>query len=122
MAKRNPTQRDKKIGREVQRLDDERLAKLLASRRFCYCIPPDSFVAGFGYRVSIAIERKPGHFPTGSDAYLEGDASAQQPWFWGETFEEAQKICDEMNASHFGYTPKEAAIIVASTMGGDAKP
>ena len=108
----------KKIGAAVRKLEDDRLGRLLATRRWCYVIPSDGFVKGFGWRVSIAIEKESGHYPTGDLRACDGDyeGGATLPWFWGETFEEARACCDEQNAK-LGYTPLEAATIVASTMG-----
>jgi hypothetical protein len=112
------SRRDRQVGEQLRKLEADKLAKLLSERRFCYVIPHDAFIEGFGYRVSIAIEKESGHWPTGDLRTLEGDYSngATMPWFWGMTYEEACKACDEQNA-RLGYTPEEAFKIVASTMG-----
>lgn len=100
--------------------------RLLESRRWCYVIPSDAFVEGFGFRVSVAVEKEKGHFPTGNldtistdkkirnKAFAEG---ATVPWFWGMTYNEAEKVCEASN-ERLGYSKLEAAQIVASTMGG----
>ena len=122
MAKRGTTARDRKIGEAVAKLEANRLAQLLETRRWCYVIPIEGFVKGHGYRVSIAIEKEQGHYPTGDLRTLDGDYSggATMPWFWGMTYDEACAICVEQNAK-LGYTPQEAFKIVASTMGGSKR-
>jgi hypothetical protein len=104
----------------------ERLMKLLETRRFCYVIPIDSLVDGHGYRVSIAVEHERGHFPTGDMDTLSPERKTRQrafangksvPWFWGNTLEEAQAICRRENEK-LGYSAKDVALIVASTLGG----
>lgn len=117
MKRQSSTRVNKRVGYEVQQLESDRLGKLLNERRYCYAIPAEAYVDGHGFRVSIAIEHEKGHYPTGDDAWIEGDGAARKPWFWGETYEEARKVCEEANA-RMGITPKDAALIVASTMGG----
>lgn len=117
MTRQSTTRIGKRIAREVDRIESDRMARLLWERRWCYVIPTDAFIDGHGYRVSIVIENEQGHYPTGSDAWIDGDGAAQMPWFWGMTYAEATRHCDEMN-TRLGYSPLEAAAIVASTMGG----
>ena len=38
------------------------------------------------------------------------------PWYWGNTDAECQALCDSYNREHFGIEPKEAMLIVASSM------
>lgn len=118
MKRESTTRVNKRVAATVRKLEDDRLAKLLATRRFCYVIPMDAYIEGHGFRVSIAIENEKGHYPTGDLRTLEGDYSdgATMPWFWGETYEEAKLVCDEQNA-RLGYTPEEAFKIVCTTMG-----
>lgn len=108
-----------RVAAELERLERDRLGELLATRRFCYVIPADAFVEGRGFRVSIAIEREPGHFPTGDDRAMAGDLSngARMPWFWGMTFADAELTCADMNA-RMGIDAKTAAMIVATTLNG----
>lgn len=118
MAKKQSSTRvGKRIGQEVEKLERDRLGRLMNERRFCYVIPSDAFYEGYGFRVSIAIENDQGHYPTGDDSFLTGDGRARMPWFWGMTYEEACARADVMNA-RMGLTPLQAAEIVASTMGG----
>lgn len=102
------------IGPAKQKIIDTRVAKLLDERRFCYVIPESGYVAGHGFRVSIAIEHEPGHFPTGSTP----EGGDTEPWYWGETFIEARTIADRENMERLGLNPIEAWKIVATTMGG----
>lgn len=91
-----------------------RIDKLLNERRFCYVIPESGYVEGKGFRVSIAIEREPGHFPTGNTP----EGGDQEPWYWGMTFEEAREICDRENQERLGLTVEDSWKIVMSTMTG----
>lgn len=88
-------------------------AKLLNERRFCYVIADCAYVEGKGFRVSIAIEGEPGHFPTGDAP----EGGLVEPWYWGNTFEEAREIADRENKEKLGLEPIDAWKIVASTMG-----
>ena len=38
------------------------------------------------------------------------------PWYWGNTDEECQAICDDYNLERFGIDRKEALEIIASSM------
>jgi len=111
------TKVDKRVGAEVVRLEQERFARLIATRRFVFCVSEDWYYPQHGYRVSICVEGEHGHFPTGDDRAIDGDYSngAKLPWFWGPTFEDAQRICNDQNAA-LGYSPEEAALIVATTI------
>jgi hypothetical protein len=101
-------------GPTTKKVADTRIAKLLDERRFCYVIPESGYVEGKGFRVSIAIEREPGHFPTGNTP----EGGDIEPWFWGDTFEEAREIADRENKARLGLDPIDAWKIVASTMTG----
>jgi hypothetical protein len=83
--------------------------------RQCYWIPVDSFVEGQGFRASIVIEGEPGHYPTGDWPY-DGSPGQRQPYFWGQTYDEAKTIADEQNEK-LGISKRDALEIVASTMG-----
>jgi hypothetical protein len=97
-----------------KKITDTRVAKLLDERRFCYVIPESGYTEGKGFRVSIAIEREPGHFPTGNTP----EGGDVEPWYWGTTFEEAREIADRENKTRLGLDPIEAWKIVATTMTG----
>jgi len=97
-----------------QKIVDTHIETLLNNRRFCYVIPESAFVEGKGFRVSIAIERESGHFPTGNTP----EGGDIEPWYWGDTFAEAREIADRENKERFGLEPIDAWKIVASTMTG----
>jgi hypothetical protein len=102
------------IGPTRKKIVDARIANLLDTRRFCYVIPESNYIEGKGYRVSIAIENEPGHFPTGNTP----EGGDIEPWFWGDSFEEAREIADRENKERLGLEPIDAWKIVMSTMGG----
>lgn len=102
------------------RRDATRIERLLATRRWCYFIPTDAYVEGAGFRVSLVFEKESGHFPTGDWPY-EGKVGQKAPWFWGHDLKEARAIAEESNEK-LGISAKEAAIIVASSMGRSARP
>lgn len=95
------------------RIADERIDKLLSERRFCYVIPESGYVKDRGYRVSIAIENESGHFPTGNIP----EGGDIEPWYWGETFQEAQDTASRENRERLGLSALDAYKIVMSTMG-----
>lgn len=95
------------------------ISTLLATRRWCYFIPADGHVEGKGFRVSIVFEHESGHYPTGDDAWIAGDHGKRKPWFWCDTYEEARRACVEINRDRLGLSPKDAALIVASSMGAE---
>lgn len=94
--------------------EHERLMRLMDERRFCAFIPPDGYVEGHGFRVSIVIENEPGHFPTGDDNWRAG--RGKQPWFWGHDYDEAKAVALEYNRTRFHLTAKDCADIVTSSM------
>ena len=98
-----------------------KIARTSGQRR-AYYIPYEGLVEGRGYRVSIVFEFTAGHFPTGDDAFLAGDYTKRKPWFWGHSYEEACKFAEEMNQKDFDLSPKEAALIIASSMSIKEKP
>ena len=77
---------------------NDRIAQLLADRRWCYWIPPGGFIEGHGFRVSVVIENELGHYPTG-DLDFDKPATHVQPWFWGMTYSEAEHVAAETNAN-----------------------
>ncbi|MFH0989849.1 MAG: hypothetical protein V1799_07525 [bacterium] len=81
-------------------------------RKYCYYVPVTSYVAGKGFRPSIVFESEEGHYPNGG-----GDT---EPWYWGEDYEEARRICDEKNAA-MGISKAEEYGIVMSSIGQSLK-
>ncbi len=94
----------------------ESISKLMSTRRWCYCIPAEGYVEGHGYRVSIVFEYEHGHYPTGDDAWIAGDKSRKKPWFWGFNYDEARKVAEDMNRERLGLSPRDAALIVTTSM------
>jgi hypothetical protein len=88
----------------------------MRTRRWCYWIPADGYVAGQGYRVSIVFEYESGHYPTGDDAWIAGDHGKRKPWFWGHSYEEARKVAEAVNRDRLGLSPWEATDIVTTSM------
>lgn len=100
---------------------DENLDELLATRRWCYVIPRESFVEGRGWRVSIAIEGVEGHFPTGDLDF--GAVHHKEPWFWGgpeDSYEIAEQLCAEQNQK-LGIDVSDVYKIVMSTFRGSGR-
>jgi hypothetical protein len=59
---------------------------------------------------SVIVEGVAGHTPMAGDP-----AKLQQPWFWGDSYPEAQATCREVNAE-LGITEEEALRILMSSM------
>lgn len=74
----------------------------------------DEFVEGQGYRIGVATEGESGFRPTGTWPYT-GAVGETMPWFWGPTFADAQKACDEYN-TRAGISKEEATKIILGTM------
>lgn len=85
------------------------LDELFAMRRWCYFIPLTAFIEGKGWRVSIVFEGIAGHFPTGGNGV--------EPWFWGDTYEEAEEAAALQNESKLQLSATDVWKIVASSMG-----
>lgn len=77
-------------------------------KRFCYYIPPGQSDVN-GFIPSLVNENEAGHSP------MTGRGEGSAPWYWGKTYEEACKNCDEYNLK-MGVSPKEAMEIVASSI------
>jgi hypothetical protein len=92
------------------------ITKLLRTRRWCYWIPADGYVEGHGYRVSFVFEYESGHYPTGDDAWIAGDHGKRKPWFWGHDLQEARKVADDLNQERLALSPKDTALLVATSM------
>lgn len=115
MAKQIKSHRRRPLPFTAAQIDQkgDRLTRLLSERRWCYFIPSDGFIEGEGFRVSVVIENEPGHYLTGDSP--EGGLRA--PWYWGMTYTEAVENCRQMNEERLGLSAKDAALIVASSMG-----
>lgn len=62
-----------------------------------------------GFIPSVVTEDEPGHSP------LIGRGELAEPWFWGRTFDEAERTCAEQNAD-LGIDETEAKRIVDSSI------
>lgn len=80
------------------------------SKRQCYAVFASQYNPEKGYMPSLVTEDEPGHSP------LKGRGPESEPWWWGTTLEEAQRICDMANANTFGLDPIEAKEIVDSSI------
>jgi len=98
------------------------VSQLLSTRRWCYYVPADGYVEGHGYRVSIVFEYEGGHYPTGDDAWIAGDHSKRKPWFWGHDYEQARKVAEYLNRERHGLSPKDAALLVTTSMSIKERP
>lgn len=99
---------------EAVKKNEKDIDKLFAEKRFCYFVPVDGLVDGYGFRPSLVFENEPGHFPVGTWPY-EGKPGQTVPWFWGPTYDEAVACADKLNDS-MGINPEEAFKIVTSSM------
>lgn len=80
------------------------------SKPFCYYVPEDQDTKLYGGFVpSVVIENESGHYP------MLGNGAHASPWVWGDTYEKAKEIAEEMNHK-LGISPQRATEIVASSM------
>lgn len=86
----------------------------MSDKRSCYYIPADAFIEGRGYRVSVVFENQPGHHPTGTWPY-NGRVGEKLPYFWGDDYEGAKRICVAQN-EQMGIGEEDAFDIVTSSM------
>ena len=91
---------------EIAEFDD---ADNEAAPRQCYYIPAGQRDE-HGFIPSLVTEHKAGHAP------LIGRGEGASPWYWGDTIEEAEDVCERMNAEHFGIDAETAWAIVESSM------
>jgi hypothetical protein len=80
-----------------------------AKPRTCFYIPPDAYVEGKGFVPSLVTEGEPGHAP------LAGSDELAQPWYWGNTYEDAKAIALEENGK-LGLTRDDVTEIILSSM------
>ena len=99
-----------------ERRREAKLDELMATRRWCYHIPKEAgFVEGHGWRVSIVIEGVEGHYPTGDLEF--GKPHHKEPWFWGDTYEDAEQVAAEANMK-LGYSESDIVKIITSSFSG----
>lgn len=59
-----------------------------AGREWCYYIPPDGYVEGFGWRVSMVFDGVTGHIPIGVHPWTPSPDN-RIPLFFGHDYDEA---------------------------------
>lgn len=87
----------------------EHLDAMARGARWCYYVPSDSNYDGNGFVPSLVVEGVAGHVP------MMGRGEAAQPWYFGDTYEQAKRTCERVNRDR-GISPLEADAIVASSM------
>ena len=95
-------------------MSDQAKEAMSNGRPFCYYAPADAFIEGEGYRISVVVENESGHFPTGHWPYEAGPGQSL-PYFWGNTWKEAQAACDAQN-DRMGLSREKALAIVTSSI------
>lgn len=83
--------------------------------RQCYIVLPDQHDEK-GYIPSLVTEGQPGHQPLAGDK-----AKLQAAWYWGTSFDNAQKYCARRNVDDFHLTEHDITTIVASSMGAQIR-
>ncbi len=77
--------------------------------RTAFFIPADQFDEN-GFIPSLVTEGEPGHAP------MRGNGPLASPWYWGKTYEDAKRVCDQQNAE-MGLTTDDVAVIIGSSIG-----
>jgi hypothetical protein len=93
--------------------EDAKRIESLAGKRLAYVVLESAFVKDQGWRLAICVEGEKGYYPTGTWPFT-GTVGESRPIFVRGTYEDAQKKVDVLN-ERMGLTPKDAAILVAST-------
>lgn len=93
-----------------QKEDSDHLAAIARGNRWCYFVPLDSNYDGKGFVPSLVVEGIAGHVP------MTGQGEHAQPWYWGNTYEDAVATCKNVNRKR-GISELAAAEIVATSMG-----
>jgi hypothetical protein len=82
-----------------------------APPRQCMWINPSQNPDKYGgYVPSLVVENEAGHSP------MLGRGEGAAPWTWGDTLEQAEKVCADYNERTFGLTETDCLRIVASSM------
>jgi hypothetical protein len=85
----------------------------LVRGKYCFTIM-DEYKDENGYIPVIIAEDDPYNYP------MSGQGDHAQPWYWGTTFEGAQKIADEKNVE-MGVSKERAIEIVGSSFRANEK-
>lgn len=87
----------------------QNIGALIENRDYCYFIPPQT-PDRKGFIPACVIENVEGY------RMMSGNGEFSEPWYWGKTEVEANRVCDEMNAKR-GITKERQQEIITSTMG-----
>jgi hypothetical protein len=90
-----------------------------AGRRYCYYVPPEGYVEGYGYRVSLIFEGVRGHFPIGVHPWEPG--ADQLPLFWGHDYAAAAAEAERQNRNLDEETKRREREIKNGARGADAQ-
>lgn len=86
------------------------MAKSTAQPRECFYISPLEYDEGRGFVPSLVVENEAGHSP------MRGNGKFAEPWYWGDTIERANEVCDRVNKQRYGISHQTQMRIVASSM------
>jgi hypothetical protein len=92
---------------------NESVIKAMATNRWCYFIPPQE-AGERGFIPALVVENQKGYH------MMSGNGRLAEPWYWGKTEDEANHVCDEVNARR-EITKADQTKIVLSSMPGDFK-
>jgi hypothetical protein len=76
--------------------------------RYCFWIPPSPHDDS-GYVPAMITEGKPGY------TLMQGSGESAEPWYWGQTRQEALAIAAEANL-RLGLSDEDVADIIASSL------
>lgn len=96
------------------RVFDDPIEAMNAGRRWCYAIPLNAYKDANGIVPSLVVEGVAGHFP------MRGKDDRSAPWYWGKTRDEAERICERVNAQR-GISPAEAQRILDTSIFATAR-
>lgn len=77
--------------------------------RQCYVVFETQFDQ-HGFIPSLVTENEQGHCP------MMGQGKYPAPWYWGETLERAQEVCERVNRERFHISKNTAERIVLSSL------
>jgi hypothetical protein len=80
----------------------------MAEPRWCYYVPSEQRNS-HGFIPSVVREGEGGHSP------MIGNGAFAVPWYWGQTHEEAERVCAQANAE-LGLSEEDVIDIVSSSM------
>lgn len=78
--------------------------------RQCFVVLATQYEEGRGYIPSLVTEHEASHSP------MTGRGEFAEPWYWGDTLERAQEVCDRVNLDRYGISRRTALRIMGSSM------